>query len=119
MKSIFDRVIDAIEKQEGYKPGTRAWKNNNPGNLKYGPFARSMGATGRDDQNHAIFPTVVHGRKALRKLIRIKFNGMTLFEIGRRYAEDPKWATGVSAISGVRGDEPIIYERTTMAAPSS
>lgn len=104
----FDRVISAIEKQEGYRPGTRAWKNNNPGNLKYGKFTRDAGATGKDDDGHAIFPTVVMGRQALRRLIRSKGNGMTLAEIGQWYAEDPKWAQGVSSISGILINEPII-----------
>lgn len=107
-KSTLDLILAAIERQEGFSPGNLAWKNHNPGNLKYGPFARSMGAIGEDEQGHAIFTSVRKGRAALRKLLTTKFAGQTLRQIGPVYAEDPRWAMGVSTISGVGLDVPIV-----------
>ncbi|TCR60937.1 hypothetical protein [Bosea sp. BK604] len=48
--------------------GSRSWRNNNPGNLEYGPFAQSMGATGTDGR-FAIFPDYATGRRAQEKLL--------------------------------------------------
>jgi len=48
---------------------TRGLRNNNPGNLKYGAFAQSMGATGADSGGFAIFPSMGQGADAARKLI--------------------------------------------------
>lgn len=49
--------------------GARGLRNNNPGNVKYGPFAKSMGASGADSGGFAIFPTMDQGADAARKLI--------------------------------------------------
>lgn len=102
-----EKLIQAIARHEGYRPGTLAYKNNNPGNIKYGKFAKLHGATHADDQGHAIFPTVRHGRRALRKLLRTKFAGKTLREIGAVYAEDPRWAEQVAKIAKISQDEVI------------
>jgi hypothetical protein len=48
--------------------GTRNWRNNNPGNIEYGSFAKQYGAIGSDGR-FAIFPTYESGRKAKEKLI--------------------------------------------------
>lgn len=106
--TTLDRVILAIEHQEGFhKAGSRAQRNNNPGNLKMGTFARRWGARSMDDEHHAIFPTLDMGRRALRSLLQTKFRGHTLRQIGPRYAEDPNWAASVSKIAGVSLDTPI------------
>lgn len=42
--------------------GSRAWRNNNEGNIKRGDFAERHGAIGHDG-SFAIFPTVEIGRK--------------------------------------------------------
>lgn len=47
---------------------TRGIRNNNPGNLEYGPFAKSQGATGTDGR-FAIFPTMEMGVKAHEALL--------------------------------------------------
>jgi hypothetical protein len=105
-----DKLVEAIERQEGFREGTLAWKNNNPGNIKIGKFARSMGAIGRDMQGHAVFPDAETGRNALRVLLQRKFAGKTLREIGAVYAEDPMWAENVSKISAHDLDEVAIGE---------
>ena len=51
--------------------GDRNWRNNNPGNIEYGPFAISMGAVGSDGR-FAIFPSEEMGRKAADTLLKGK-----------------------------------------------
>lgn len=50
------------------RQGARNWRNNNPGNLEYGPFARSKGAVGTDGR-FAVFPTLEAGMKAKEDLV--------------------------------------------------
>lgn len=52
----------------GSGAGSRSWRNNNPGNLEYGDFARAHGATGTDG-HFAIFPSVQAGTDAQRALL--------------------------------------------------
>jgi hypothetical protein len=73
--------------QEMRTGGSRSWRNNNPGNINYGDFAKRMGAIGSDGR-FAIFPTYETGRKAKEELI---FNGknyknLPLSEAIARYA---------------------------------
>ena len=49
--------------------GDRNWRNNNPGNIEYGPFAQKMGAVGSDGR-FAIFPNEEMGRKAADALLK-------------------------------------------------
>ena len=49
--------------------GPRGIRNNNPGNIKYGSFAQSMGATGQDADGFAIFPTASAGLRAMSALL--------------------------------------------------
>lgn len=51
--------------------GHRNWRNNNPGNLEYGKFAKAHGAIGTDGR-FAIFPTMEAGYKAQAQLLRSK-----------------------------------------------
>jgi len=48
----------------------RGIRNNNPGNLKFGPFAKSMGATGADADGFAIFPSARFGEQAQVNLLK-------------------------------------------------
>ncbi len=48
--------------------GSRSWRNNNPGNIEYGPYARSKGAIGTDGR-FAVFPTYEAGRAAQENLL--------------------------------------------------
>lgn len=50
------------------RDGTRAWRNNNPGNIEYGDFARGQGAVGTDGR-FAVFSTYAEGRAAKSALI--------------------------------------------------
>ncbi|HAT1515641.1 TPA: hypothetical protein I8W54_004031, partial [Morganella morganii] len=63
-KRIF-KTENGDVKREG---GSRSWRNNNPGNIEYGDFAKKFGAIGTDGR-FAIFPTEEAGRKAKEYLI--------------------------------------------------
>ena len=56
--------------QTGRVGGSRSWRNANPGNLKYGDFARKHGAIGKDPNGFAIFPNEQAGRGAMSSLLR-------------------------------------------------
>lgn len=66
--------------------GTRAWRNNNPGNIVYGEFARNNGAIGRGGR-FAVFPDVATGRMAVAELLRTPaYNNLTISAAINRYA---------------------------------
>ena len=58
------------------KGGSRSWRNNNPGNIRYTQFARDQGAIGTAG-GFAVFPDVESGRDALASLLR----GTTYFPL--------------------------------------
>jgi hypothetical protein len=59
----------AIAQYEGFlKPDSLAQRQNNPGNLKYGPFAERYGAT-PGDKGFASFPDVQSGVLAMDSLV--------------------------------------------------
>lgn len=67
--------------------GTLAWRNNNPGNLAYGEFARENGAIGKGPRNFAVFPDEATGRAALSALLRSnKYNNLTIANAIVKYA---------------------------------
>jgi hypothetical protein len=66
--------------------GSRAWRNNNPGNMEAGSFANSHGAIGTDGRM-AIFPDAETGRKALASLLSgDTYAGLTIAEALEKYA---------------------------------
>lgn len=71
----------------GATGGSRSWRNNNPGNIEYGPFAKSMGATGSDGR-FAKFPSYDAGRKAQETLLFESkgYRDLTLSQAIRRWA---------------------------------
>lgn len=58
----FDALAQAVQQEEGYYPGSRAYRNQNPGNLRY---AGQYGSTGADDAGFAVFPDYQTGFNAL------------------------------------------------------
>lgn len=91
----------------------RPQRNNNPGNVKKGGLADSL-AVGTDDQGHLVFKDANDGWKALVMDVTAKVNGAsrhlppnpTIAQLGKVYAEDPRWATSVSKILGVSPGTP-------------
>lgn len=102
----------AIEKMEGYFVGSRSYKNNNPGNIKFTKYSQSLGATAYDKDNFCIFPTYDAGFKALcRFLIDACENRLTpyinktLAEFTQIYALPPagsKYAENVATAIGCK-----------------
>jgi hypothetical protein len=61
-------LLDAMQKHEGFFPGSRSFRNNNPGNIEYGAFAKAHGAIGSDGR-FAKFPSYQAGRGAQENLL--------------------------------------------------
>ena len=86
--------------------GDRNWRNNNPGNIEYGPFAIKYGATGSDGR-FAIFPTEEQGRMAQDALLKSKnYASLNLADAIKRYApsneNDPKsYANQIMKSTGI------------------
>lgn len=92
---------------QGGTGGTRGNRNNNRGNLKYGDFAKSMGATGADDKGFAIFPDTATGDRAHEALLKSdRYKGLTLDQFGNKYSEGSEsWKATVGKQLGIgRGD---------------
>jgi hypothetical protein len=69
------------------RTGVRNWRNNNPGNIEFGNFARANGAIGTDGR-FAIFPTYAAGRAAKSTLLfeTSRYQGKTIAEAISIYA---------------------------------
>lgn len=82
--------------------GSRGDRNNNPGNIKDGPFARAHGATGSDG-TFAVFPDRATGAAAQEALVRGKsYQGLTLDEFGNKYSEgNAAWKKTVGGALGI------------------
>ena len=66
--------------------GSRAWRNNNPGNLEDGKFARNNGAIGTDGR-FAIFPDTATGFNAMASLLATNsYQKLTIEGAINRYA---------------------------------
>jgi hypothetical protein len=89
-------------------------RNNNPGNVSIGRLTQGFGGVSgidplRDQPGYGTFPSMSAGYGAFNQLFqsRIDSGRNTLALLGPVYAQDPKWAAGVSSISGVGINEPI------------
>lgn len=84
--------------------GSKAWRNNNPGNIKRSVFASANGAVG-DDGVFATFPNEEIGLQATIKLLRSKnYRDLQLSQVYKRWsseAEGDVYAKFVSKHSGV------------------
>jgi hypothetical protein len=65
-KRLYKTDTGGTEIREG---GTRAWRNKNPGNVRYGDYARQHGAVGKDAEGFAMFATTEAGEAARKNLI--------------------------------------------------
>ena len=66
----------AIQSFEGFYPGSRSCKNNNPGNIRYFGMFASM-AKGADDKGFCIFETYEKGLNALETLLTRAVTGLS------------------------------------------
>lgn len=66
--------------------GTRAWRNSNPGNIRYSKFAQNVGAIGQAG-GFAVFPDEATGMYAIEALLRTdSYNKLTVAGAIERYA---------------------------------
>jgi hypothetical protein len=103
------RLAEGLRGQAGTGGGgggsggtTRGDRNNNPGNMEYGAFARAHGATGSDGR-FAVFPDWATGAAAQQALVSGSgYAGLTLHEFAGKYAEGaPAWEHTVGAALGI------------------
>lgn len=94
-QSSISVIADTIQTQEGYRPGTIAYRNNNPGNLIYvGQPGATLGEGG-----FARFSDYASGRAALERQIGLYAGrGMTIQSMAETYAP---WGHG--------GNNPDVY----------
>jgi hypothetical protein len=69
-----EAIADAIQTFEGWHPGSRSYRNRNPGNLEGGEKV--------DAKNYDVFLTFVEGYQALLNELTAKFSGNNKHEIG-------------------------------------
>jgi len=103
-------IADAIQRQEGYYQGSLAYRNNNPGNLRYaGQTGATQGAGG-----FAYFPDYASGRAALENQIRLDaLRGKTLAEFLHKYApasenDTDSYITNMTAWTGIQPGQRLI-----------
>ena len=93
-------------------------RQNNPGALKYGEFAKNHGAIGKGARGFAIFPSAEEGIEALKALLQSEdYRNLTIFEAMKRFApayeNDPKaYADGIRKATGIDAAKKM-YELTT------
>ena len=92
-----------------HEGGHRSARNNNPGNLEYGDFARRHGALGSDGR-FAIFPSPEHGLKAMESLLfeTSSYRNRTIAGAITRYAPHFENDTGsyISRVARAAGVSP-------------
>jgi hypothetical protein len=99
---VITKVVDAgpgytvVQTSDGKtqtRKGARNWRNNNPGNLEYGNFAKRRGAIGHDGR-FAVFPTYEMGARAKEDLLfGPSYANLTIAQAISRYAPPNENAT--------------------------
>jgi hypothetical protein len=72
-----EAMADAGMHVEGWYPGSRSYRNRNPGNLRASPVAHEM-----DPEGYCIFPSFLDGYIALLGEYRMKATGQNEHHIG-------------------------------------
>lgn len=95
-KSLIKTWAKAIQDHEGYYPGSRSYRNCNPGNFRNSSsnFLENLGATGSDKDGFGIFPSYEIGFNALCSFLIMACenklssysSSMTLFDFYKTYA---------------------------------
>jgi hypothetical protein len=124
-QSVVDVIASTIQTQEGYYPGSLAYKNNNPGNLIYvGQGGATQGTGG-----FAAFSSYADGLAALDNQIQIYGNDgytinqmMAVYAPGSQQGNNPgAYAQTIAAALGVTPDTLLTDVGATLAsaAPDS
>lgn len=87
--------------------GSISWRYHNPGNLKFGPFAKSYGAVDAGWGGHAIFPSRYAGQMTKRALLfsSEKYRSLSVYDAISKYAPEDDNGAGVPT----EGNQPRIY----------
>jgi hypothetical protein len=98
---------------------TRGDRNNNPGNIVYGPWAAAHGASGSDG-HFAIFPTLEVGQSAMDALLASgSYSGLTLSQLQQKWVgnADPNYLGGLESATGLAGgDVPNLSDPSVRSA---
>ena len=104
--------VDADGRDVLRSGGSRSWRNNNPGNIRKGDFARNAGAIG-DDGAFAIFPDFKTGFAALLALLKsAAYAPLTLHDAIFRYAppaenDSARYLAFVTERTGIAEDQVV------------
>lgn len=115
--SLLEKLANGIKEHEGWFEGSRSYRNNNPGNIRYTKYTASLGAIGKDDKNFCIFPDYFTGFNALIQFLKDAF--------GRKLLPYYKFNKGISyhrvlLPNGSDGDllpNLTLYDFTSIYAP--
>ena len=113
---------EGIALAEGfYVEGSRAQRNNNPGNLTVDTTGTSTGKDGM----FVVYATAVDGWNALKRQVELILtdasniynSGMTLRQIGEKYTTTDQlaWSTNVASKLGISIDTPVSTLLTSAA----
>ena len=97
------------ETREG---GSRAWRNNNPGNIEAGRRASDLGAIGTDGR-FAIFPDEATGTAAQDVLLKGRYSSMTVDQAVAAWAPEKDgndtatYQAFVRKVAGLAGDQQV------------
>ena len=96
--------------------GSVSWRHNNPGNIKFGNFAKKYGAKegqkATDGGSFAVFPDTETGYKAMKELLQApSYSKLNLEQAMRRWSGNgygaDVWAQGISKPTDMMTDEEI------------
>jgi hypothetical protein len=97
--------------------GSLAWRNNNPGNIIYGPFAQSQGAVGSNN-GFAVFPDAATGNTALNNLLNTQtYQNLSVNGAIARYA--PAFENNTAAYQSFVTNTLGVSGTTSMSSLSS
>jgi hypothetical protein len=90
-EALLNAFAMAIQKHEGWYPGSRSYRNKNPGNLV---FVGQPGARKENDGRFAVFSTYEEGYAALKRMIlngasgksKVYFPSDNIFDFFNKYA---------------------------------
>lgn len=101
-KSVIYAYNDGTKIKRG-TDGTRAWRNNNPGNLRYYQFAKEHGTIG-EAGGFAVFPDEQTGMAALVALLQTStYAKLTILQAINRYADKSVVARYVRQLTKLTG----------------
>lgn len=124
---LLDDLDESLKADAKKKGPSLAERNNNPGNIEWGPFAKSMGATGPGEGGRfARFPTREAGSKAKVALLQRNYKGMSPAQVIQKYSPWSKenseaavrnYIGYISARAGVDPDKPLDAAGMAKIAP--